>query len=60
MDGLEEKAMENGVRIMDLDASLVAYPFYRSLGYKTQAEDLIPVKNGQRLRYYKMVKNLKD
>ncbi|MGA9189948.1 MAG: GNAT family N-acetyltransferase [Methanosarcina sp.] len=24
MDGLEEKAMENGVRIMDLDASLVA------------------------------------
>ncbi len=60
MYGLEEKAVENGVRIMDLDASLVAYPFYRSLGYKTQAEDVIPVKNGQSLRYYKMVKNLKD
>lgn len=55
---LEEKAMEKGVWIMDLDASLVAYPFYRALGYETQAEDVIPVKNGQSLRYYKMVKKL--
>lgn len=60
MHGLEEKAMENGVRIMDLDASLVAYSFYRALGYETQAEYVIPVKNGQNLRYYKMIKKLED
>jgi len=60
MHGLEEKAVENGVRIMDLDASFVAYSFYRALGYETQAEDLIPVKNEQNLRYYKMVKKLED
>ncbi|MHC1755541.1 MAG: GNAT family N-acetyltransferase [Methanosarcina sp.] len=59
MKGLEEKAVEEKIRIMDLDASLVAYPFYRSLGYQTQAEEVIPVKNGQNLRYYKMVKDLK-
>jgi GNAT superfamily N-acetyltransferase len=59
MKGLEEKAVEDRVRIMDLDASLVAYPFYRSLGYQTQAEEVIPVKNWQNLRYYKMVKDLK-
>lgn len=60
MYGLEEKAVEKGVLIMDLDASLVAYPFYRALGYETQAEDIIPVNNGQNLRYYKMVKKLGD
>jgi predicted N-acetyltransferase YhbS len=59
MYGLEEKAVEKGVRIIDLDASLVAYSFYRALGYETQAEDTIPVKNGQSLRYYKMVKELR-
>ena len=26
----EEKAVEEKIRIMDLDASLVAYPFYRT------------------------------
>jgi len=52
MYGLEENAMEKGIRIMDLDASLVAYPFYRARGYETQAEDVIPVKNRQSLRYY--------
>lgn len=60
MHRLEEKAVEKGVRIMDLDASLVAYPFYRILGYETQTEEVIPVKNGQNLRYYKMVKKLGD
>lgn len=60
MYGLEEKAVKKGVRIMDLDASFVAYPFYRALGYETQAEDVIPVENGQSLRYYKMVKKLAD
>lgn len=57
---LEEKAAGKGIRIMDLDASLVAYPFYRVLGYETQAADAIPMKNGQSLRYYKMVKKLGD
>lgn len=58
MHGLEEKAAEKGIQIIDLDASLVAYPFYRVLGYETQTEDVIPVRNGKGLRYYKMVKEL--
>lgn len=59
MYGIEEKAIKKGVRIMDLDASLVAYNFYKALGYKTQTEDIISVKNGQSLRYYKMTKELR-
>jgi GNAT superfamily N-acetyltransferase len=58
MHGLEEKALGKGVTIMDLEASIVAHPFYRILGYETQSEDVIPVKNGKSLRYYKMVKSL--
>ncbi len=57
---LEEKALEKGVKIMDLDSSLVAYSFYKALGYETIAEDKIPVKNGQSLKYYKMLKKLGD
>lgn len=60
MHRLEEKAMEKRVKIIDLDALLVAYPFYKTLGYETQVEDIIPVKNGQNLRYYKMTKELRD
>ncbi len=59
MYGLEEKAVEKGIRKIDMDASLVAYPFYKALGYEAQMEDIIPVKNGQSLRYYKMVKELR-
>jgi ribosomal protein S18 acetylase RimI-like enzyme len=59
MYGLEEKAMEKGARIIDLDASLAAYSFYRALDYEIRAEDVIPLKNGQFLRYYKMVKKLR-
>jgi hypothetical protein len=44
---------------MDLDASLAAYSFYRALDYETQAEDVIPLRNGQSLRYYKMAKKLR-
>lgn len=58
MHGFEDKAVEEGVRMLDLDASLVAYPFYRALGYQTKSKEIIPVRNGQNLRYYKMVKNL--
>lgn len=60
MYGLEEHAMEKGIKVIDLDASLVAYTFYKALGYETQTEDTIPVKNGQGLRYYKMDKKLRD
>nr|WP_255680526.1 GNAT family N-acetyltransferase [Methanosarcina sp. DH2] len=58
MHGLEDKSVEERVRMLGLDASLVAYPFYRALGYQTQSEEIIPIRNGQNLRYYKMVKNL--
>ncbi|WP_332881790.1 GNAT family N-acetyltransferase [Methanosarcina horonobensis] len=50
MRGLEEKAIKEKVRIMDLDASLVAYSFYRALGYQTQSEEIIQVKKRAKLK----------
>jgi GNAT superfamily N-acetyltransferase len=60
MRTLEEKALANDVETLDLSASLVAKPFYDSLGYTTQEERSIPVENDQELRYYAMVKRIGD
>jgi putative acetyltransferase len=60
MRRLEEKALANGVETLDLSASLVAKPFYDSLGYTTQEERAIPVENDRKLRYYAMVKRIGD
>ena len=41
---------------LDLSASIVSKRFYDSLGYVTQKEDYIPVRNNQKLIYYEMAK----
>ena len=43
---------------LDLAASLVSRQFWESCGYQIQSEDFIPVRNDQKLLYYKMVKKL--
>lgn len=60
MHKLEERALEKGISILDLSASLVAKRFYDSLGYITQKEDYIPLENNQKLHYYEMIKKLND
>jgi GNAT superfamily N-acetyltransferase len=58
MHELEKRALEKGISILDLSASLVSKQFYDSSGYVTQKEDYIPVRNKQKLSYYAMVKTL--
>ena len=58
MKKLEEKALEQGKRIVDLSASLVSKRFYDRLGYITQGEKSIDVENNKKLNYYQMVKYL--
>ena len=60
MHKLEEQAFANGISILDLSASLVSKRFYDSLGYITQKEDYIPVRNKQKLIYYAVVKKLNE
>ena len=60
MHKLEERALAKGISILNLSASLVSKRFYDSLGYVTQKEDYIPVRNKQKLSYYTMVKKLND
>ena len=43
---------------LDLAASLVSLPFWESCGYQIQREAFIPVRNDQKLRYYKMAKKI--
>ena len=47
MKRLEDKAIEWGVKIVDLSASLIPKKFYDSLGYITQAEKSLDVKNNK-------------
>lgn len=56
MKELEKKAREEGVVALDLSASLVAKKFYDSLGYETVKAGYLPVKNGEKLHFYEMVK----
>lgn len=58
MEKLEEKALEQGKRIVDLSASLTAKRFYDYLGYITQAEKIINLENNKKLLYYEMIKYL--
>ena len=57
---LERRARIEKSLTLDLEASLVSVRFWESLGFVVQGEDRIPVKNGQELRYSKMVKALDD
>lgn len=58
MHALESEAIRRGIGRVDLSASLPSKRFYDLLGYTTECEDYIPVRNGKRLDYYTMVKAL--
>ncbi|MDD5435821.1 MAG: GNAT family N-acetyltransferase [Nitrospira sp.] len=55
---LEREALHRRVLLLDLSASLISMPFWKSVGFVIQSEDFIPVQNGQKLHYYTMVKTL--
>jgi GNAT superfamily N-acetyltransferase len=55
---LEKKALIDGKSILDLESSLVAVEFWKTLGYIVEKEDYIPIGNGERLNYFRMVKKL--
>jgi GNAT superfamily N-acetyltransferase len=58
MQALEREALERGIRKVDLSASLPSKRFYDVLRYETECEAYIPLRNGKRLDYYAMVKDL--
>lgn len=57
---LERKALIEKLTALDLEASLVSRQFWESLGFVVQREDYVPVRNEQKLYYYKMVKTLNN
>jgi len=58
MHALEREAFRRGIGRVDLSASLPSKRFYDLLGYTTECEAYIPVRNGKRLDYYAMAKTL--
>ncbi len=57
---LAERASIENSPALDLEASLPSVRFWESLGFVVVRDDHIAVKNGQKLRYFKMVKTLDD
>lgn len=55
---LESRARTKKAPSLDLAASLVSRQFWESFGFIVSQEDFIPVGNGQKLRYYRMLKKL--
>lgn len=55
---LEQKAVLEKLQILDLESSLVSRQFWESLGFILQKEDYVPVRNGQKLVFYRMVKTM--
>ena len=55
---LERKASLDKLTTLELEASLVSRQFWESLGFLVEREDYVPVRNNQKLSYYKMVKTL--
>jgi len=53
---LERKAFEQGIKVVDLSASLVAKKFYDRLGYNTVEEKNVDVGNNRKLHYFEMTK----
>ena len=51
-------ALSEKLPALDLDSSLGAREFWESLGFVVQKEDGIPVRNGKRLLFFRMVKTL--
>jgi len=59
VDELEKKAVLKKPASITLEASLVSRRFWESRGFKFQEECGIPVKNGQKLIYFNMIKDIK-
>jgi GNAT superfamily N-acetyltransferase len=55
---LEKKALIAKITTLDLEASLVSRQFWESTGFVVQREDFVPVRNDQRLHFYRMTKTL--
>ncbi len=55
---LEKKASRRKPDYLTLEASLVSRQFWEARGFTVQEETFIPVKNGQKLVYYKMSKKI--
>ena len=60
MRALEERAVTQGIRTVDLSSSIVSKRLYDRLGYVTEKEGSFPVGNQGRLVYYAMSKKLDD
>lgn len=58
MHALEREAIRCGIGRVGLSASLPSKRFYDVSGYATECEACIPVRNGKRLDYYTMMKDL--
>jgi GNAT superfamily N-acetyltransferase len=59
MEKLEERARQDGVGRVRLDASLPSEKFYDLLDYETTEKTYLEVENGKKLDYYKMEKLIK-
>ncbi len=58
MNEIVKKALNDKVPGLDLGASLVSRRFWASLGFEVVKEDFVPIKNNQKLHFYRMVKSL--
>ncbi len=58
MTGLEKAALRNGIRRVELCASLPSKDFYLALGYEIVRFTYLPVNNNKKLEYYDMEKYL--
>ena len=55
---LEKAAISGGKQILDLECFSVAVNFWKKLGYAIEKEEFIPLENGKRLDYFRMIKTL--
>jgi putative acetyltransferase len=57
---IERAARERGLRVLELDSSVTAEPFYRKQGYKVSGRGEHVLRNGQRMACVKMRKSLQN
>ena len=60
MDLLEQRARTDSCEQLFLHSTVVAKRFYESLGYHIEAEKSAEMEDAQHLKYFDMVKHLKD
>ena len=60
MNLLDQHAKSQGLDSILLYSSVVAKPFYESLGYRIEAQKSVQMEDGEHLEYFHMVKCLKE